>query len=223
MANCLHTVIEIDTCLQCGLTIGMLFNHNIYSVNHIPQKQQDKSIIKELKLLNIQENIKCRANEIFQEMITTTKKGKKRHALIFYCVYNAYKERGEVVDPIMIANMLGLKKNAISKALTSFSDIGYEAPIIIVNPVSLIAEYCGRIPYLNSSCIPDIEEFGRDIIEKAPELAEQYPQKIAAAIIQFYLEIGGQIVDKKKFSMLLNVSDVTINNVIKDIKIVYNN
>lgn len=223
MENCSHASIDVDTCLDCGLTFDLLYNQNVYSLNHTPQRIQEKSIIKELKLINIPENVKLRANEIFQVMVTTTKKGKKRHQLIFYCVYNAYKEMGITVEPVAIASMFGLKKNSISKAITSFSNSGYEPPNIVVSPVSLIAEYCERIPNLNSECIPEIEEFAREILQKAPELSQAYPQKIAAAIIQFYLELGGQVVDKKKFSSLLSVSDVTINNVIKEIKNVHNN
>lgn len=222
MNSCQHQIIENEVCQECGVTFVYLENQNLYSLNHTPQKTVEKSINKELKLIQISDPIKIRANKIYQQISTPTKKGRKRLLLVFYCVYFAYIEKKIVVDPIDITNQLGLKKNAISKALNTFSNCGYDPPMNVVNPVDLIRLYAEKIPCLDKSCIPEIEEFGRDIMEKKPDFGEPFPQKIAGGIIKFYMELNGHALPKKNYEVMLYSSPVTINNVVKEIKTIYN-
>jgi hypothetical protein len=221
MDSCKHQLVENNTCMECGVTFGYLENQNIYSLNHTPQKASERSINKELKLLHIPENIKIKANKIYQQITTPTKKGKKRLSLVFFCVYHAYKEEEIIIDPVDITSQLGLKKSVISKSLNNFSNCGYKPKMSIVDPVSLIRLYAERVHTLDKSCIPDIERFAEEIMAKEPEFGEPFPQKIATAIIKFYMELHGHPLPKENYD-LLNITHATIGNMVKEIKTIYN-
>jgi len=222
MNTCQHILVNNNICLDCGVTFEYLENQGIYSLNHTPQKIAEKSIYKELKMLQIPDNIKIRANEIYQQITTPTKKGKKRLSLVLYCVYHAYKEEDIIIDPVDIADQLGLKKNAISKAMNSFSNRGYTPPMVIVNPVSLIRPFALKVHTLNEECIPDIEKFAQDIMEKEPSFSEPQPKKIAAAFIKSYMDTHTPTPLPNECYELLYSTPATISNTVKEIKAVYN-
>jgi hypothetical protein len=94
--------------------------------------------------------------------------------------------------------------------------------MVIVNPVSLIRPFALKVHTLNEECIPDIEKFAQDIMEKEPSFSEPQPKKIAAAFIKSYMDTHTPTPLPNECYELLYSTPATISNTVKEIKAVYN-
>jgi transcription initiation factor TFIIIB Brf1 subunit/transcription initiation factor TFIIB len=178
-----------------------------------------KNILADLRHLKLPEKVVGVANDIFMSINTKNKKGNKRKELIFYCVYNAYMDLGMIVDPINVAREIEIKRESIPKAInTNFE--GYKPGNRVIRPTSLIKEYVIR---LDLECyLDEIGALGEFICSKTDAFEEEYPQKVSAAIIQLFFELNGIVIDNKMFVTKLNTTETTINNILKELRRVYN-
>lgn len=213
--SCKHTSIIHDICMQCNQI-----------VNHAPvmtYKGYNKTLLPELQKYDFPDEIKNKADEIFQKMDTSIRRGHIRDYLIFYCIYNAYHELQIHKDPKQIALSVGIDLGEITKALSKFSESQemYQAPMVITTPLDLIPEYC-RMVNLSDDTIENVIELAKEILEKDPELMEGYPQKVAAGILRYFLTINGVAFRKNQFAEMLGLSEVTINNMYKKICAIHN-
>jgi transcription initiation factor TFIIIB Brf1 subunit/transcription initiation factor TFIIB len=158
------------------------------------------------------------ANDIYQQLNLTTKRGRQRRKLIFYCVIKAYRELGIVCDPKVVAKEVGIKTTDINKAM----NIGNEYSRLSGNnnngfyhkPQDFIPEYCKQL-MIPEDCTQDILRLTSNIIEKQPSILENYPQILAAAIILYYLTTHGVNIDIEEFSRMFLRSPVTIQKLVK--------
>jgi hypothetical protein len=169
---------------------------------------------------NIPDTVRRRAMELYSRMRVDIKKGTKRKELEYFLVYSAYKEEGMVVEPHCLAKIMGIDPSSIAKAHSafSFSSTGYKPPILIGSPIKLIPELCAKMGTIEVSVVENIVCLARSVLVKNSSLLEHSPQKLAVAFIEAYLEKNSYEVDKQMLCELVNVTDGTLNTVIKVIK-----
>ena len=184
-----------------------------------------KSIIQELQNIAIPQNVMLKANNIFISQNLSLRKGQKLPHLLFYCVYNAYRQLGEPKVPKKIATLVGLSPNEISRALSMFNkintgeqDLGESNFSSFVNFIPCYCEDLG----INMETVLEIQKFGRELLEICPDLDEKFPQNISAAVILYWMTIHGVNINRKDFQAKVDLSDVTISNAFKLIKSVHN-
>lgn len=187
----------------------------------------ERTIMNDLVSYHLPNDIKQRANEIFLKMHLTTKKGKGRSNLLFFCVYNAYKELNVVIDPMRLAYTFEVPRNAICKSLTFYSVFatGYQPPMVNWTAIDLIPSYCSEIENINNECVQSMVTFGQRLFDKEPNLYNSPPQKMAAGVIVFYLGLFGhrfQHQHLKLFSYKIHLTDTVITNVTKQLSSIYN-
>jgi hypothetical protein len=114
--------------------------------------------------------------------------------------------------------MVGIAHGEIIKATSMFSELqtGYRPKTKCSNPIALFPEYCKSIR-LSSEFLGDLENLGWEILEKDPELLEQYPQTVAVGILKYFLTIHGIEINIDHFSKKLRLSQATINTMYKRI------
>jgi acyl-coenzyme A synthetase/AMP-(fatty) acid ligase len=61
-----------------------------------------------------------------------------------------------------------------------------------------------------------------EVMIKAPELNDEKPQTVAAAIIVYYLYRDGYTIDKDRYNSIFGRSDMTINKIKKKVSDAYN-
>lgn len=198
-------------------------------------KSSNRSIKADLDPLNLPDHVKAKAQTIFLRFPPRTKRGKRRKQLIFVCVYYAFKElkihdKELACEPRQLAATIGLGVRDMTKALSMFggSQTGYRPPCIFLQPKDLLPVYAQDL------CLPldlqdDLFEFATSILLKAPHLEEIFPQKVAAGILKYFLEIRGvsliiqgEKIGAKEFAEKVKLSEVTIQSIYKEITCIDN-
>jgi len=189
-----------------------------YTNCHVIPKITEKSILPDLLKINIPDDIRNEAEKIFQQLKTNTKRGKRRKKMLFYCIFNAYKSLGQPQDPKVIAELVGISATEITKALSmcSESQTNYRPIAVFRQPLDFIPIYHSEVG-LNPDCLSSVLELAHSILNKDPDLYDEYPQVVAAGILHYYMTINGVSVDKKQFAKIFKKSEMTITKMFKRI------
>ena len=200
----------------------------IYTTHHAIPRSNEKTIRQDLEKLGLPINIINAADAIYQSMAVGTKRGRRRRMLLFFCAFTAYNQEDSPVDPIWLANVCHLERSEISKALSLCSPTHNDFSSLSVrySPKNFIPGYFKK---LNDGWItfPDgaLDEIYRmtdEVMNNDPDLRDEKPQTVAAAILVFYLYRDGYTIDKDKYNAIFGRSDMTINKIKKKVSEAYN-
>ena len=199
----------------------------IYTDHHAIPRSNEKTIRPDLEKLGLPNNIVNVSDSIYQNMDVGTKRGKRRKMLIFFCSFSAYNRENIPVDPIWLANVCGLERSSISKALSMCSPVyvSRDTPMVHFTPKDYIPGYFKKLEeWLDfpNGAIEDIYIMSNEIMKKDPSLNDEKPQTVAAAILVFYMKINGYTIDKEKYKTIFRRSDMTINKIKKTVIEAYN-
>ena len=96
--------------------------------------------------------VKKDAIDIYLSVVPTTLKRGKRKAMMWKCLYEAYKKNNIPKDPILLAKTCGVEKKQLEKAQTTFESYVFEAGIASKFP---------RVHFTAQQLLPDIaQSFG---------------------------------------------------------------
>lgn len=185
--------------------------------NNVVTKTKIPSIRLDLEKLNIEVDIRNKAEEIYCLINSPVRREKKRLMMIFFCIYYAYQELGIQKDPNDIAFIIGLRKKHISEALKIFGKTDYGQNFVFkkIEPESFIENYF-EITNLSQKHINEVKDIMFRILVKDPKLkSEIQPQRFAVAVIIYFLTCNGISFNLSEFESKLGISFNTINNVIK--------
>ena len=224
--ECLHKSVVEGVCLDCEMEMDSNIQYVGYS--HKPHdeiksnKSTVKSIMPELESLGLKLEVRERANAIFQDMETTTKKGKTRNMQLFYCVYNACNDFNIVIDERGLAEKLKIENRQITRALSKFilCQKTYKPSSKLFSITDMLNMIFEKLKSTDVISLSDddkneIVKITDRLISKEPQLKEEPPIKIAGAIIQYFLTMHDISFKKKEFAAIVGRSDVTINNCLK--------
>ena len=184
---------------------------------------RDESFIKELNELCFEEEIKSEAFNIYKSMKLNIKRKDNRLGLKFFCIYNAYRNHGVTKDPNKIAQQVGLNNYNLTKIMKmfSFEQTGYRVKEININPIGYINDYYQQSGFRMDE-IQNLYTFANFILEKN-KLSEEYPQRVAAALIIYYIS---KIHNEKlpiKFFQYLGRDENNYHDIVNRIGSIYNN
>jgi transcription initiation factor TFIIIB Brf1 subunit/transcription initiation factor TFIIB len=177
-----------------------------------------RSILNELSNYNIPDDIKSRANIIYNSMVSNIKRANKRKYLLFYCVYSAYKELNITVNPVELGKKFNLSPGDVQKTHSMFSPLqtNYKPVNRIINASDYISDFCKKLNM--DSYESDIIMFTNNILNKNPSLTQEQPQTVAAGVLKYYMMINGiELIDKHQLSISTLRSDTTIDGMYKKI------
>ncbi len=199
----------------------------IYTDHHAIPRSNEKTIRTDLDKLSIPGNIINLADSIYQNMDVGTKRGKRRKMLLFFCAFTAYNQENTPVDPIWLANICGLERSSISKALSMCSPVytNYETPMVRFTPKDYIPVYFKKLSEwltFPEGTLEDIYIMSDEIMAKDPVLNDEKPQTVAAAVLVFYMKMHGYSIDKENYKTIFRRSDMTINKIKKRVIKAYN-
>lgn len=194
-------------------------NHSSEYTNcHVVPKLSQRTILQDLEKIDIPDIVKKESERIFQELKTSTKRGRRRKKLLFYCIFNAYNLLGKPQDPKIIAELVGISPTEITKSFSmcSESQTKYRPPTVFHSPVDFIPQYLKDVG-LDDGCLDAVTDLADRILNKEPELKENYPQVVAAGILLYYMTINGVEVNKKEYAKIIRRSEMTISKMFKRI------
>jgi hypothetical protein len=186
-------------------------------------------IVKEISSTNESEEIKKKAIEIFRQMKLTIAniKGKPNWTKCkFACIYYAHEELNQPIDPKNLAVNIGTNPKNIKEALSAFSEVetGYCPVKRQTSPTELVPSLLKTLGIING--YEDAQRFCDKILEKNDILVHNYfyddlrdlfPQNVAAAVLLYYLEIHGNIINVQTYPTIVARKKATIGSIYRKV------
>jgi transcription initiation factor TFIIIB Brf1 subunit/transcription initiation factor TFIIB len=219
-------------CIKCGLLIDHGLSHEKewryygsddtrHSTNpsrcHL-RKNEDKNIYKDVENLGFEKEIVEIANETYQKIILSKiKRGYSRKAIIFACIFNAYKIKGMPQSPEKVAEPFKLKKKAISKGMRTFAKhMGKKVPIRYTTPVDLVPNIMKELNAGPEHTIK-VNLIWNKVADCSSLLKRSNPQSTAAGLVYYYCRFIHKKINRKNFSEKVKLSEITIVKLSREI------
>ena len=187
-------------CTDCGKEVRMKRNKNFdkFNVNRNKldpnrcqiRKADEKTIYKDVEKMNFSDAIISLANKIFLE---TTKgniyRGNSRRAIIFACVFHAYKITGTPQSCESLIEVFQLNRKVGLKGL---KHVGLNAPknslirTTHITPQDLVREIMKKFE-ASPEQISDVVALYNQIHNKSSILNRSRPQSVAAGLTYYYI------------------------------------
>ena len=218
---------ELRTCLECGLELSTelsngpdrkvedrncYYTDNSSGIHCSYRKSDQKNIYKEIEQFNFPIEIVNIANKLYVSVVKDSNlRSPLRRAVVFACIFNAYKSIGDFKIPKELQKIFGISRSDMANGMKYFNlnipkkfnistiKISDYIPVImkrfkvkdyhIVNAVRILEFVKLRSSLLNSSC----------------------PQGVASAICFCYLKLAKKNVKCEDFSEISGLSKITID------------
>lgn len=226
---CKHEDIIDGCCLSCNQYVEKIYSSDTFSKKHGPVPKQRKSFVEEIKKMSLPDDVKNRAIKIYFSMNISTHRAKKLKKVIFCCTFAAFHELGQKPDPKLVAKICGISEKEMGDALKICREniTGYRFPDTNTSPLDLLPNYYIDLG-LNPCNYHLLEAMSKRILEskEAYEILDMTPQNVAAALLQYFIEINGITFEgqdtKEKIAKIVNISNMTITNIVTKITIIDN-
>lgn len=231
---------DIISCLDCGEQIqktilhekewrfyGNSDNKRSSDPNRVQmRKAEDRNINKDVENMGFSDIIVAKANELYLQV---TKgqifRGDSRKAVIFACMYHAYKIAGKCQTPNNLMEAFGLDKKSSLRGLKIVNIHAprdspiHDTPITPLHHIHEIMEKFSATP-----------EQKRQVIElyfktknKSSKLNRSRPQSYASSLIYYWICNNKMDIPLKKFAIQADLSKLTIIKNTKEVAIVLGN
>jgi len=191
------------------------------------RKLEDKSIFKDVENLGFSEKIVNIANDIYSQ-VTKGKiyRGNSRKAIIFGCIFHSIKINGKSYTCDSLREIFQLDRKIILKGL---KHVNLNAPKTseirskTSNHSELISEYMSKFDIPESEK-DDIISLYERIKNKNSMINRSRPQSVTSSLIYYYIckKLGANNVNIKDFVKKVNLSELTINKISKEIQKILN-
>ena len=227
----------IISCLECGEQISKTIMHEkewrFYGYSDSKRasdpnrvqmrKAEDRNINKDVENMGFSETIVSRANEIYSQV---TKgqifRGDSRKAVIFACIYHAYKIAGKCQTPKNLMETFGLNKKNSLKGLKIVSvHAPKDSPIhtTTITAVHHIHDVMNKFSATNDQKNEVITLYRRTK-NRSSKLNRARPQSVAAALTYYWICTKAMDISIKKFAQKADLSELTINKNAKEVAVV---
>jgi transcription initiation factor TFIIIB Brf1 subunit/transcription initiation factor TFIIB len=187
------------------------------------RKIEDKGIYKDVESMNFESDIIEEANKLYN-MITseTIRRGNFRKSVIFACIFNAYKYKGKPISSDELQEYFKLSKKDISTGLKFYNLKGKEIKeikekkTIHVSPVIFIPRIMKKFNS-NQEHINKVIDLYKMIQNKSSLINRSNPQSVISGLVFYYCRLIGKNITCSKFSSIVNLSDITISRISKNI------
>jgi transcription initiation factor TFIIIB Brf1 subunit/transcription initiation factor TFIIB len=227
----------ITSCLECGEQIQRTIMHEkewrfyghtdgkrTSDPNRVQiRKCDDRNINKDVENMGFSETIVSTANEIY---IQVTKgqifRGDSRKAVVFACIYHAYKMAGKCQTPKNLMETFGLnKKNSLKGLKIVNVNIPKDSPIhtsslTAVHHIHDVMDKFSATPLQKSEVI----ELYRKTKNRSSKLNRARPQSFASALVYYWICKKKMDISLKKFAQKADLSELTIIKNAKEVSIV---
>jgi transcription initiation factor TFIIIB Brf1 subunit/transcription initiation factor TFIIB len=238
---CYHTdqvnELGITSCLECGEQIQRtimhekewrFYGHSDSKRSSDPnrvqmRKSEDRNINKDVENMGFSETIVSKANEIYTQV---TKgqifRGDSRKAVVFACIYHAYKMAGKCQTPKNLMETFGLNKKSSLKGLKIVNvNAPKDSPIhtTTLTAVHHIHDVMDKFSATPAQKI-EVTNLYRRTRNRSSKLNRARPQSVAAALTYYWICKKKMDISLKKFAQKADLSELTINKNAKEVAIV---
>lgn len=236
--GCLHetTVLEngIVTCTHCGEEIDKPLSYTkdwrYYNSAETrrsdptrvhARKIEEKNIARDVASMNFSESVVSVANDLY---LQCTKgqiyRGGSRKAVIFACVFHAYKLLGNHQTPDSLITTFGITRKAGLKGMKILNvNIPKDSAIheTTITPNHIISDIMDKF-LTTPSQKNEVYDIYAKINNRSSKLNRARPQSVAAAVIYYWVCSREINIPIKEFASITNLSELTIMKNMKEVE-----
>ncbi len=225
----------IKSCVHCGQEVGSKVvygkewryygnddtKHSSDPTRCQARKCEEKTIYKDLENMGFSDKVIGLANDIYQQ-VTKDKiyRGNSRKGIIFACIFHAYKIMGKPQSCDSLQSVFKLDRKIILKGMKHvnlFAPKNSEVRTTYITPVEIVDEIMEKLN-ANTAQKAEVVALYNEVQNKSSVLNRSKPQSVAAGLVYYYITKNKKEVDIKNYTKLVNLSELTINKIMKEIE-----
>jgi len=236
--DCKHNNIIEETgivcCADCGIEMeksifhekewryyGQSDNKRTSDPNRVHlRKIEERNIYKDVETMGFSEKIVSLANQIY---IQVTKgqifRGNSRKAIIFACIFHSFKIQGKVQSHESLIKIFKLdRKNALKGLKHVNLNVPKDSLIhtTYITPANLVDEMMDKFNATPEQK-QEVKVLYEKIKNKSSKINRSRPQSIASGLLFFFICSKGIDVSLKEFASKIELSELTISKVAKEV------
>ena len=218
-----------------GSTIGLYFVDNEKDFNDLIlsafnesnslmiEKYLKADINKDVENMGFSETIVTKADELYTQVTKgQIYRGNSRKAIVFACIFHAYKMSGKHQTPDNLVKLFGLSRK---NGLHGLKIVAVNAPkdskihTTVITPVHLVHDIMSKFRATPDQKKEVIHLYAR-IKNRSSKLNRSRPQSVAAAITYYWIKKKKLDINLKDFAKKVDLSELTINKNAKEVALV---
>ncbi len=232
--GCAHLRLEkrhgIETCTACGEILKKTVAHDKEWRNYMQsgkkdptrvqaRKAEERSIFKDVQGFGFSNKIVSIANELYADVAKgNIFRGNCRKAIIFACIFHAYKSSGHPKTHEKLIKLFKLNRKAGLKGL-KYVTLNSASPLLRTGHIT--AEHLiSEIMTTFSASDEQKEEVAclyKKIKNKSSNLNRARPNSVASGLVYYWIQSTGIQITLKEFAASCNLSDITITKIAKEV------
>jgi transcription initiation factor TFIIIB Brf1 subunit/transcription initiation factor TFIIB len=236
--ECAHKNFALENitkiCVECGVVIdkdlsyekewryyGMMDTKHSSDPNRCNiRKSEDKSIFKDVEKMGFSDKIVSFANNIY-EQVTQSKifRGNTRKGIIFACIFHAYKCFENPQSCEHLIEIFEINRKIALKGLKFVNlNISKDSPYrgFQINTEHLIKEIMNKF-HASEKQIEEVIQIHEFIKDRSVLLNRSRPQSVACGVVRYYTLKKNPEISIDYFRSKINLSELTINKIVKEI------
>lgn len=241
---CLHLNVTnekgVIECIDCGEEISKKIQHtkewryygqsdsrHTSDPNRVQQRKlEERNIYKDVENMGFSDKIISEANTIYFQ-VTQGKifRGNSRKAIVFACIFHAYKLSGK---PQSHEKLIGIFKLDRKTGLKGLKHVNLHAPkdsqirTTYITPINLVEEIMEKFSATKEQK-DEVIKLYHQIKNKSSKLNRSRPQSVASGIVYYWICKKDKDITLKQFTKKVALSELTVSNIAKEISDVIDN
>lgn len=230
----------ITICIDCGEEIQQKIDHdkewryygqNDNKHNSNPnrvqmRKNEERSIYKDVESLGFSESIISKANKLYAQ-VTQGKifRGNSRKAIVFACVFHAYKISDKPQSHDKLIKIFNLNRKTGLKGLKYVNLCAPKNSKIrttYITPINLVEEIMDQFSATEDQK-HEVFEIYEKVKNKSSKLNRSRPQSVASGVVFYWICKKDKDITLKDFAKKVTLSELTINKMTKEINEILEN
>lgn len=228
------------TCMDCGEELKKTILHEkewryygntdtkrSSDPNRVQQrKSEDRNIYKDVESMGFSEKIVSAANKIYCDAtkgplgVPKIFRGNSRKAIIFACIFHAYKLSGKPQPHEKLIRIFSLTRKTGLKGLKHVNlHVSKESKIhtTYITPINLVEDIMDQFSATDAQKNEVIDLYKR-IKNKSSKLNRARPQSTASGLTYYWIRKKNIDITLKEFSLKAELSELTIDKIAKEIE-----
>ena len=184
------------------------------------RKIEERSIFKDVENLGFSESIISKANQIYTQ-VTQGKifRGNSRKAIVFACVFHAFKMSGKPQSHERLIQIFNLNRKT---GLRGLKYVNLYAPkdsklrTTYITPINLVGEIMEKFSATKDQKDEVISLYEK-IKNKSSRLNRSRPQSVASGLVFYWICMKRKDISLKDFAKKVILSELTVNKIAKEI------
>ena len=224
----------VDICTDCGEEMDRKIQHekewryygqfdsrHSSDPNRVQiRKSDERNIFKDVENMGFSDKITSLANKIYFEVVKgQIYRGNSRKAIVFACIFHAYKLSGKPQSHEKLIHVFNLTRKTGLKGL---KHVNLHAPknskirTTYITPENLVEEIMDKFSATDEQK-KEVIKLYNEIKNKSSRLNRSRPQSVSSGLIYYWIKKQKKEITLKEFTQKVSLSELTINKIAKEI------